>query len=80
MVLVATRHAVHHEGTQTLGLRDWAIFVCQQESLEVDDFLTELSHSSGKSIILSSEKLDLGLEVGQPLLLALATLESSDTG
>jgi hypothetical protein len=49
--------------------------VSEEQSLEVDDLLTELSDSGRESIVLCTEEFDLGLEVSQPLLLALSALE-----
>lgn len=72
-------HAVHHQGAKSLGLGDRAILVSQQESLEVHNLLSELGHGGSQRIILGGEKLDLGLEIGQPLLLPLTTLQSRDT-
>ena len=51
----------------------------KQKGLEVNDFLAKLGDRSSQCVILSGKEFDLRLEVGQPLLLALATLESGDT-
>lgn len=51
----------------------------QQESLEVDNFLAQLGNSGGKGVVLGGEKFNLVLEVGQPLLLSLSALESSNS-
>jgi hypothetical protein len=79
VVIVSGGHAVHHKGAEPLGLRDWAIFVCKQESLEVDNLFTQLSDCRSKGVILLSEDLNLVLKVSQPLLLPLTTLQSRDT-
>jgi hypothetical protein len=79
MGVKSSRHAVHHQRAQTLSLRDGAVFVSQQERLQVHDLLTKLGHRRGKCIVLRREELDLGLEIGEPLLLPLTTLQSSDT-
>lgn len=47
----------------------------EQQGFQVDNFFTELGHCGSESIILGSEQLNLGLKVGQPLLLALSTFE-----
>jgi hypothetical protein len=52
--------------------------VGEEQGLEVDDFLAELSDSGRESIVLCTKELDLGLEVSQPLLLALSALECGD--
>ena len=52
----------------------------EKQCLEVDNLFAQLCDSGGKSVVLCTKELDLGLEVGQPLLLALSTLESSDPG
>lgn len=62
-----------------MSLRDGAVFVSQQKGLEVHNLLTKLGHRGGKCIIFGREELNLGLKIGEPLLLALTTLESSDT-
>lgn len=51
----------------------------KQKGLEVHNFLSKLSDRSSQCVILSGKEFDFRLEVGQPLLLALATLESGDT-
>lgn len=58
-----------------MGLGDWAVLMRKQQSLEIDDFLTELRDSGSKRIILGGEQFHLRLKVGKPLLLSLATLE-----
>lgn len=64
---------------QTLGLRYWAVLMCQQQRLEVDNLFPQLSNGGRQRVVLSAEQLDLGLEVSQPLLLSLSALERSDT-
>lgn len=68
-------HAIHHQGAKSLGLGDWTILMCQQQGLQVHNFFTKLSHCSSESIVLRGEQFNLGLKVGQPLLLALPTFE-----
>lgn len=51
----------------------------QKQRLEVDNLLTKLGDGGGKCIILRREDFDLGLEVREPLLLALSALESRNT-
>lgn len=74
----ASGHAIHHQRAKPLSLGDGTIFVSQEECFQVDNFLTQLSHRGGESIILSGEKLNLGLEIGQPLLFPLTTFQSSN--
>lgn len=62
-----------------MGLRDGAVFVGEQEGLEVHNLLAKLGHRGGKCIVLCREELNLGLEIGEPLLLPLTTLEGRDT-
>lgn len=71
--VISGRHTIHHEGAESLGLGNGAVLVGEQKGLEVHNLLTELSHRSGQRIILGGEKLNLRLQVGQPLLLALTT-------
>lgn len=79
MRIEASRHAIHHQRAKTLGLRDRAVLVSQQKGFQVDNFLSELSDGSGQSIVFRGKELNLGLEVGQPLLLALTALQGRDT-
>jgi len=79
MADVATKEIVHGVAVKTLGLRDRAVLVSKQQGLEVDDLLTKLGDGSRESIVLCAEQLDLGLQVGKPLLLSLTALEGSDT-
>ena len=63
---------------KTLGLCDWTLLVCQKQGFEVNNLFAKLRDGSRKSIILRAEDLDFGLQISKPLLLTLATLESSD--
>ena len=47
--------------------------------LEVNNLLTKLCYRGGESIVLCTEQLHLCLQIGKPLLFALATLEGSDS-
>lgn len=51
----------------------------KKKSLEVDNFFSELRDSRRERVVLRAKQLHFGLEVGQPLLLALATLKRGDT-
>lgn len=76
---IAAEEVVHGIAMKTLSLRDRAVLVGEQEGLEVNDLLTKLSHGSREGIVLCTEQLDLGLQVGKPLLLSLAALKGGDT-
>ena len=52
--------------------------MCQKQGFEVNNLFAKLRDGSRKSIILRAEDLDFGLQISKPLLLTLATLESSD--
>jgi hypothetical protein len=78
VVEVATKKVVHGSSMESLSLRYGAVLVCEQKCLEIHDFLAQLCDRSRQCVVLRAEQLDLGLEIGQPLLLALATLEGSD--
>lgn len=68
-------HSIHHQWAESLRLGNGTILVSEQQGFQVDNFFTELGHCGSESIILGSEQLNLGLKVGQPLLLALSTFE-----
>lgn len=51
----------------------------QEKCLEIHDLLSQLADLLRQSIILLLIDIDLGLKVGKPLLLPLATLECGDT-
>jgi hypothetical protein len=53
--------------------------VREQQCLEADDLLSQLSDGGGECIILRAEHLNFLLEIGQPLLLALSTLQCRDS-
>lgn len=57
-------HAVHHQRSKSLRLRDGAVLMSEQKGLEVDDLFAKLGHGGGQRIILCGEKLNLGLKVG----------------
>jgi hypothetical protein len=78
-MVAAFEEHVHTCTADSLGCRNRAVTVSEKKRLQVDDFLTELCHSLGQGVILGAEELDFGLQVGEPLLLALSTLERGDT-
>jgi hypothetical protein len=69
----------HESAMETLLLRDRAVLMCKQQGLEAYDLLPQLRDLGGQGIVLRAEHLNLRLEVGQPLLLALATFEGGNT-
>ena len=72
-------HGLLHEGAvEALLLSYWAVFVGKEERLQVDDFLAKLRDLAQQMVILRAVGLYLLLEISQPLLLTLATLECSD--
>ncbi len=76
--MVAHLHVLEVSVGNSLGLGDWAVLVCEQHSFESDDLIAKDLDLAGKIIVLLGEHLDLGLEVGEPLLLALTALESGN--
>jgi hypothetical protein len=52
--------------------------VGKKQRLEVDHLLAQLRHLCAQGIVLAAEDLHLGLQIGEPLLLALTTFERSD--
>jgi hypothetical protein len=69
----------HESPVKSLLLGDRAVLVGEQQCLQVDDFLPQLSDLCSQSIVLTAEHLHLGLQVGQPLLFALTTFECRNT-
>lgn len=78
MIHVVSKERIHSCTVQPLGLGDRAILVCEEQSLEIDNFFTELRDRGGEGIVLCAKKLDLRLQVGQPLLFSLTAFERSD--
>lgn len=73
-------NAIHHHTADSLSLRDRAIFVREEQSLQIYNLLTQLSYLCTKGIILATEYFNFSLKVGKPLLLALSTFQGGDTG
>lgn len=80
MLTGVASNLLHGHTADTLRLRHRTILVSEQECFKPDNLLTQLRDGGSKSIILRAENLDLLLEIREPLLLALATLERSDSG
>lgn len=78
-VLERLHHRLHVASLEALLLGDGAILVCEQEGLEVDDFFAKLGDLRSQGIVLTTEHFHLGLQVRQPLLLALTTFQSRNT-
>jgi hypothetical protein len=72
-------NVLHCHTADALCLRDGAIFVGKEQSLETHYLLTQLSDCSRQCVVLGTKDLDFLLKVGQPLLLALTTLEGSNS-
>lgn len=70
---------LHESAVEALLLRDGTVFVRQEERLEIDHLFPELGNLGGKSIVLATKHFHFVLEVGEPLLLTLTTLEGSHT-
>lgn len=70
---------VHVDTLQTLRRRDRAVLVRQKQRLEINNLLAQLLHLAGQRVVLRRIDLYLVLQVLEPLLLALATLERGDT-
>jgi hypothetical protein len=64
--------------SEALLLRDRTILVSQQQGLEIDNLIAQLSHLLVETVILGSIYLNLLLQIGKPLLLSLPTLQSSN--
>lgn len=71
-------HLSHVVTTQALLMTYSTVLVLQQECLELDNLFAQLGALRRQSVVLLRKNFDLGLEVGQPLLLSLPTLKSSD--
>ena len=76
--VIFIRHATHNHATHTLGLRNRTILVSHKQRLQVDNFFSKLRDGSGKRVVLSAVNLHLGLQIRQPLLLALSAFQSSN--
>lgn len=61
----------------SICLRNRAVLVSQQERLQVNNLVPEHCGLVLEVLVVCREVLDLGLQVGQPLFLSLAALESS---
>lgn len=55
-----------------------AIFVSDQNGFEVENFLAQGGDLSRKRIVLAAKNLDLLLQVGEPLFLALSAFQRCD--
>lgn len=80
MLTSVTSDLLHGHTADALRLRHRTILVSEQECFKPDNLLTQLRDGGSERIILSAENLDLLLEIREPLLLALAALERSDSG
>lgn len=78
VVLVHLWHIVRSAG-HALLLSDGTVLVRKQQSLQIDHLLPESRDSLLQGVVLLLVDIDLALQVGQPLLLPLATLERSNT-
>ena len=78
MVDVTPQEVVHGGAVEALRLRYGAVLVGQKQRLEVDNLFAKLSDGGTEGIVLRAEELNLCLEVGEPLLLTLTTLECSN--
>lgn len=61
-----------------LRLCYWAVFVCKQQRLQVNNFFAKDANLMGEVLVFLTELLNLALKISQPLLLTLTTLECSN--
>lgn len=80
MVAQFSKKSVHVYSIESLSLCHWAVLVSKQQGLEINNLFPKLSDLGRQCVILLAKQFDLLLEVGQPLLLALATFERSNPG
>jgi hypothetical protein len=62
-----------------LRMADWAVFVAHEKRTETSDLVVKLADLLVQRLILCRVHFDLGLEIGQPLLLALTTFQGCNT-
>lgn len=67
------------ELSDALSMTHGTILVAHEESAETSNFIMQLADLLVEGLILSGVHLDLGLEVGEPLLLPLTTFEGGHT-
>lgn len=65
--------------TQPLSLRHRAVFVLEEDLLQLHNLISHLVHLCRQSVVLAAEYLNLCLQVCKPLLLALSALQSGNT-
>ena len=75
---IGVLHAVQ-ELTNTLSMADRTVFVTHEQRPKIPDLIMKLSDLLVKSLVLCRVHFHFGLEVSQPLLLALSALQSSHT-
>lgn len=78
VLIVGLGHNLVHGVEMDSLLGNGAVLVCEQHRLQVDNFFPQSLDLTVEVLVLGAEEFDLLLEVLQPLLLALATFESSD--
>lgn len=64
--------------TLTLALRHRTILVLQHDLLHGHNLFSKLGDLRGQVVVLAAEDFDLGLQICQPLLLTLPTLQRGD--
>jgi len=74
------RGLLHKRAVKALLLGDRAVFVREEESLQVDNFFPQLRNLRRQCIVLAAEDLDLRLKISEPLLLSLAAFQRSHPG
>lgn len=76
--LVGILNAVQ-EGPDALSVADRTVLVAHEKSPKTPDLLMQLTDLLVERLVLGRVHFNLSLKVSQPLLLTLATLESSNT-
>jgi len=62
-----------------LSVTDGAVLMTHEKGTQVTDFLVELGNLGVEAVVLGRVHFHLGLKVGQPLFLALATFQGGNS-
>lgn len=75
---MVAKERVHCGSVYTLSSRYFAILVGEENGLEINNLFAELGDGCLEVVVLGAVELNLALQIGQPLLLALPAFECSD--
>ena len=75
LAIVIIHYLLMHHCLNALLLSNWTVFVSKKKSFKVNDLISQLRYLGAKVVVLATIHFHFCLQICEPLLFALSTLE-----